>query len=389
LGSRPVQTKALPFGVVDFNGDGILEGFAAVFGNVDSVSEVIVNGAFAKSVRERGTKAILGIDHERGIGTTLEVAEVGRNDLPADILAAAPDATGGLYCKGQVMLTPENIAYLETMQRMTDEGKPPRMSVTYEEIQKRKSRTRFGKDVTELVELKLIEWGPALRKKAVNGAARVTKVKAEDDDAGDIEAKAKLEGSYESIRDDVHAAVRAAQLLGVGNGTTDGWIRSTFNDYVIFQVYAREGNKHYKIPYSYEQGDVKLGEPVEVDLVETVTVVAKADDPLAMSEIDALAIVHAASIDMKAGRVIRGNLLSALDDALALLTRIRDAAKGTEDEAAKNTDAGDDKSSMKAVDSTDVSAADARYDDDVLRVLSVELGLLEADVNLLPLTTHG
>jgi hypothetical protein len=79
---------------------GIIEAVFAVFGNVDEGDDVVHPGAFAKTFMERGQKVRVLDNHRadsimRVIGKPLVLAEVGREQLPPQILEKAPEATGG------------------------------------------------------------------------------------------------------------------------------------------------------------------------------------------------------------------------------------------------------------------------------------------------------
>ena len=416
MADRPVQTKALPFGLLEYDGDGTIEGFAAVMGNVDSDNERIVNGAFAKSIAERKHKIVLGLDHSIGLGVTTELEEVGRNDLPASILKAAPDATGGLWAKGQVMETAENITHLQRIRDAADRGDGPLMSVTIKALQTRDARTKHGKAVTDLIECKLIEWGPQLRLKAINQAARVTRVKASDgsdidapmDDAAvsfndgtpaewsyatgisedgslgvvyPLTLKA-VAGSFEDRRDTVSAALQKANVFRIANDDSSYFdIAGTYADAVVVYVRANGKTTHYRVPYSILDNDVTLGDAVEVKLSTVVTAKAGDTDECedeSMDEAFCLSIVRDVLTSEKAGRVLNGKNLAMLKDAIAALERIHAAAMGTDEEAATPTD--DAKS--KAADSTEGEAA-RTLRSDVLRGLEVDLSMLSTRAKML------
>lgn len=381
MADRQVKRKATPFGLIQYDGDGIIEGFPAIFGNVDADGDVIVPGAFARTIKGAGRKAILGLDHEHGLGTTLELAEVTRNDLPREIIAAAPDATGGLWARGQVMLTPENIVHLETMGRMTDAGNPPGMSFTYATIAERKAKSRFGREVNELVELQLDEWGPDLRKKPRNAAARLTRAKADDGDAIDEAAAKAVAGSYEDLRDEVAEAIRASGRFAGPSGQGGAFVDATFADRVIVCTYGpdQEG-QHYSVPFGYIDGAVTLGEPVEVGLATVVTAKALEADALADAEAALIAYVNRAAArlasatpaDAKAGAVLAQVNLADLDDAISALQRIRArAVKDTGDAPGQGTDA--PASTAKATADSPDDTASLEWD---LSLLSTEAALL-------------
>lgn len=91
---------------------GIIETVFAVMGNVDEGGDVIHPGAFTKTFAERGRKVRV-LDHHRtgsimdAIGKPLELRELSRDQLPGDVLARFPDATGGAYAKVQLLMDTE------------------------------------------------------------------------------------------------------------------------------------------------------------------------------------------------------------------------------------------------------------------------------------------
>jgi phage head maturation protease len=92
---------------------GIVEAIVSVFGIVDNGNDVIQPGAFKKSISERGGRVRVLDQHRldtalRVIGKVLAIREVGRGELPPDILSQYPEATGGLWTRTQYLLdTPE------------------------------------------------------------------------------------------------------------------------------------------------------------------------------------------------------------------------------------------------------------------------------------------
>lgn len=349
------ETKTLAIEGIGFSEtEGIIEGFAAVTGNVDAVGDRIIAGAFAKTLNDHAGKLgsiPMGTDHEDPLGVTVEMAEVGRGDLPAAVLAAAPDATGGLYCKGQVVMMGDN---LERLAAIRDSRTPPRMSFTYNTIIERKSVVN-GRAVRDLAEVRVLEWGPALRRRAVNTAAQVVSVKSAYAPAG----------SFEDLRDRIGEAIRVSGMFGEG---ADAWVRATMPDHVLVSVTAPDGpTQHYRVDYAQVSGTVALGDASEVDLDLTVTEKA--------AEIGLREMVDLATADMKAGRVLSRRNLDALEEAIESLRRIRAAAMGTDDE-------GDDAGDMLADPS--VKAAAARLWDD--RRFEIDLGLTQTRAALAALT---
>lgn len=108
------EVKRIPVFIKAIDEDqGIVDHIVAVMGNVDDGNDLIPQGAFTKTLSERGRKVRVLDMHNtdsilRVIGKPLELREVGREELPAEVLAYAPDATGGLLCKTQFALSTDN-----------------------------------------------------------------------------------------------------------------------------------------------------------------------------------------------------------------------------------------------------------------------------------------
>ena len=83
--------------------EGIVEAFAAAIGNKDSVGDIIVPGAFSKSLQRRKPRVVWGHDWNSPIGKILEIEEVPPTDdrIPPKMKAMG---VGGLYVKVQFNL---------------------------------------------------------------------------------------------------------------------------------------------------------------------------------------------------------------------------------------------------------------------------------------------
>lgn len=89
--------------------DRIVTGFPSVFGNVDDGGDLIEPGAYQKTLAERGARLRWLWQHDRSQPPTakvLELAEVSREELPADVIAHYPEATGGLRVRREYLDTP-------------------------------------------------------------------------------------------------------------------------------------------------------------------------------------------------------------------------------------------------------------------------------------------
>ena len=94
-----MERKTLPFSLKqepDALLAGVVEGYAAVFGNVDDGNDLNDPGAFTKTITENGGRIKMGWQHAAPFGVTTYIAEVGRDSLPPAVLQRAPGAAGGL-----------------------------------------------------------------------------------------------------------------------------------------------------------------------------------------------------------------------------------------------------------------------------------------------------
>lgn len=130
-------------------------GIAAVFGNVDSGGDITHPGAFTKTLSEGRArwKHLWNHDSSRPpIAVVDEIKEVGRNELPEQILTFAPEATGGLWVKRTYLDVPEANWVLSAI----DAGAVDEMSFAYNVINSDESEID-GKTVRNLRELALFD----------------------------------------------------------------------------------------------------------------------------------------------------------------------------------------------------------------------------------------
>lgn len=149
LKKKQIKPQTLYAGKIDYSEDesgvGFIEGYAAVFDNVDRQGEVIRPGAFTKTINEavKTGKVLLMVRHFAHGGDVLET--IGK------VIEAEEDETG-LYIKAQ--FSERSLA--QEVRSMAKEGLVTSMSIGYETIQER-SIIEEGITVTELIELKLGE----------------------------------------------------------------------------------------------------------------------------------------------------------------------------------------------------------------------------------------
>lgn len=146
---------------------GIVEHIIAVMGNVDEVKDIIHNGAFVKTISERGAKVRVLDAHNtdsimRVLGKPRSMREIGRNELPPDLTMKYPDATGGLQVETQYLMnTPEGKGAFERIQS----GAVDEYSIGYDPLDFDYSKILHeGKEITvrNLRTIKLYEYSPVL-----------------------------------------------------------------------------------------------------------------------------------------------------------------------------------------------------------------------------------
>ena len=184
-----MERKTLPFSLKqepDALLAGVVEGYAAVFGNVDDGNDLIDPGAFTKTITENGGRIKMGWQHAAPFGVTTYIAEVGRDSLPPAVLQRAPGAAGGLYVRGQADMTAEDA---DRLKRLAS-GSVDELSIGYEAV-----KATFEQDGERYIrrqkEVRLFEWSPVWV--AMNPAAVITGVKGS---TGDGAANASETDSY-------------------------------------------------------------------------------------------------------------------------------------------------------------------------------------------------
>lgn len=315
---RQTESKAIGFQGIGFDDvEGTLEGIAAVYGNWDRANEVIEPGACAKSIAERGHKIPMGLDHLHGFGVSTELQELTRQELPASIRSEYPDATGGLGCKGRVVLSDENVRRLDIIRQKAAAGQPVGMSITYRVLRETPGQTPTGAKGRRLQELALHEWGPQLSLRPVNPAAMVTEAKGMGDGAG---AKSMaIPGSDEAKRERLVDAVRQSGIFPTGDGDYM-YISAVLPDSIIVEYQAADsGARNYRVAYASIGDKFAFGDATEVEILPTI--VEKAESIGALE-----AIVADAAAQMKAGAVLSAANLTLVEQAIEALTALRAAA---------------------------------------------------------------
>lgn len=110
----PSEHKSFPFIELKMDEDkGIVEHLIAIHGVLDHGNDISHPGSFAKTLAERGLKAKVLDKHRTDsvmavVGKPLELREIGRDELPAEVLDEYPEATGAVKATTQFLIeTPE------------------------------------------------------------------------------------------------------------------------------------------------------------------------------------------------------------------------------------------------------------------------------------------
>lgn len=106
--TQSAELKAAPHYVKSISGRTVV-GIFSVMGNRDSYDDIIYNGSFLKTIRERGSKILHLWQHdtdEPPIARIEALREIGRAELPQAVQLAYPDATGGCEVTRTYLDTP-------------------------------------------------------------------------------------------------------------------------------------------------------------------------------------------------------------------------------------------------------------------------------------------
>jgi len=175
--SGPIlELKAAPSEDGGDQPDGYVEGIVSVFGNVDDGGDVIMPGAFTKTIQERASR-IRGLwqhnINQPPIGKTLALTEVGRDALPPEVLAKAPGASGGLKLQAQILPTTLGNDVLIGLRA----GAINEMSFGFEVIKEDISYPEgVDRPIRVIREVRLWEWSPV--NWGMNPATHIGNVKA-------------------------------------------------------------------------------------------------------------------------------------------------------------------------------------------------------------------
>lgn len=323
--------------IVD-SAEGIVEAITAVTGNVDHGGDLIEPGAF---VLDRGLpKMVWSHDWATIIGKTLEAKEYMPGDpaLPSDLRNAG---FGAFWSQMQL-----NLDLQEAKDALSAIDFDPTLqwSIGYEALdfvlatEEDEPNLRRRLKSVFVFENSPVAWGmngltrtlgvKSLRHLAahpdemsdegkrafiavIGDLAKALDVKIGDEPApetkpaGDDGEKfwPPLDGSLEARREAIGEAAREKFGYDPENSVYV-WVEATFEDYAIVCVYGDGDETYYQVDYTIaDDGTATLGDPVEVEVVQTITpksaridvrVKGSDDDPLIGVETE---IAHLAALD--------------------------------------------------------------------------------------------
>lgn len=153
------EFKQLQFTNIKAESEGrIRVGIAAVHGNIDSWNDRSHFGSFAKTIAE-GMKRVRHLwmhnSSQPPIASIVKLEEVGRDGLPPEVLAKAPDATGGLkvwreYYPKEINPISEVVLY------GIDKGDINEMSYAYDVVKADYTEEEIGGQKVQIRELREI-----------------------------------------------------------------------------------------------------------------------------------------------------------------------------------------------------------------------------------------
>ena len=160
-----MEHKSFPSFVMKVDApQGIVEHLVAVMGNKDLGDDVIWPGAFTKTLNERGRKVRVLDLHKtdsimRVLGKPITLREIGAAELPADVKTQFPAASGALAATTQFNLkTPEGLGAFERIRA----GDISEWSFGYDASGPDFGKGPDGKTVRNLREVRLYEYSPVI-----------------------------------------------------------------------------------------------------------------------------------------------------------------------------------------------------------------------------------
>lgn len=244
---------------------GIVTHLISVYGVEDQGQDVAHKGMFTKTIKERGNRIRVLDSHNRAsvksvVGVPIQLYEVGRDELPPEVLQKYPEANGGLMAETQYLMdTPEGKGVFIRIKN----GAVSEFSFGYDTVQADYEDVKIGnrtKKRRHLREVRLWEYGPVIF--GMNDAAISVDAKSdsngESTDDADTNTK-QLEVMIESQKaigrmremETIYDAFSTFQYQNRKDGDSSEpyyGIVDAYDDHVLVQTYGKSG--YYKVPFT-------------------------------------------------------------------------------------------------------------------------------------------
>lgn len=212
---------------------GIVTAIVNTFGVIDDGGDVVHPGAFTKTIAERSGRVRVLDGHNtdsimRALGKPISIREVGRGELPQEVLAQYPEATGGLETTTQYLLnTPEGDGAFKRLVA----GAVTEYSIGYDALDVDYSKMRdprTGKEIVvrNLRSIRLWEYSPVLwgmNPATATTGAKATEGETEEKEENMSEPVSAVEPATTKSSDQTLGAYLAADLYGAITGNT-AWL---------------------------------------------------------------------------------------------------------------------------------------------------------------------
>lgn len=207
-----LEHKTLPSGgVMSTNDEGIVEALVSVTGIKDNVNDIIIPGAYAKTLTERTPKGVWSHDWNNPVSKVVDIKELmpGDPSLPQTLANGTPwpAEAGGLYVKTQFNLNTQ--AGKDAYENVKFFGENAEWSIGYK-VPKGEATVDKTTGTRHIKSLNLYEFSPVLFGAASDARSLVTSIKslfADEEEWRKAVTEATEEKSDEPTTDAEHVEV--------------------------------------------------------------------------------------------------------------------------------------------------------------------------------------
>lgn len=325
--TKNIERKSFPIHVLSTDDTtGIVEAYVSVMGNIDHGNDRIWKGAFTKTLLERFGQLTVLDNHnsnsgEDVIGKAIEAREVDRSQLPEAMLLKNPEITGALYTKTQYLLDTHKGS--EIFKRIkagalnqysigftVPKGK---IDFTTEIVNGVKTQIRNIREII-LYEWSSVIWG-------MNPLTSTLGIKKM------FEQKAVSLSKY---IDKLRSSFEQLYLVEIEEGeykytTSQYWVGEIFDDFIYacpsYSFKEQTEFPYYKVYYRYDQSTEEFFfEPQENWIGGSYQFVE------GVKSFEPAEIVETLELDEKAGKVLSSANQTLVENAIAALQALYEAA---------------------------------------------------------------